>query len=284
MKKKSLLPILALFLVAAQVSATADSMYDYMRKIDNNYYVVVGLNGKSGDSFAAADIVVALKKELNRDIEPTIENLIHPGVNKILIGHPCDNSLIQGLSCEYWPYEEGVAIIKIIGNDLVIAGSTVDDTRRAAKIVAHFKEFPELKQHKEILVLGNTLDIEQLTLRQVTKEADFVCGDNICELGEKHLCAIDCAQTSCFKLCQRQGFVGASCRDPPSNPNLPFCPEGETNQGLSYCAGGKACCCKNPSPPSPEQETTPTPTVEVKEESIFTKILRWIKEFFSVLF
>jgi len=286
--KRSICFVLAVFFVlnALQAAAEVTSIYDYIRKIDNNYYVVVGINGKSGDSLAATDIVVALKKQLNRDIEPTYETMVNPSVNKILLGHPCDNTLIQGLSCEKWPYDEGLAVIKIIGNDLVLAGSTVDDTRRAAKVIAHFKDFPELKEYKELLVLGTTLEVEDIKLQPIKPFTEFICGDGLCEVGEKHLCQTNCEQVNCYTLCQVKKFGAAACRDPLSNPNLPFCLQGEANQGTGYCGEGKVCCCKEfeqdeaTSQPTPDAEKVVTPT----RRSIWSIIWTWFKEVSSVMF
>lgn len=283
--KKGVLIIVCLFLLIMPTYAAVDSVYEYLKKMDGGYAVVLGAQGKSGDSFAAADIIIALKKHLALDIDPVIEDETLESVSKILIGHPCDNSFIQ-LSCEQWPYDEGVAIIKVMGNDLLIAGSTVDDTRRAAKIIANFKEYEELKQAKEILVLGETLKVKDLTFQQVKKESEFTCGDQICEIGEKIFCQTDCAQLSCYQLCKNKNFIDATCRNLPSNVNVPPCSEGEATQGLGYCANQKVCCCKETELQDQEQQQEDSMDKEATEKKlpIFVLIWRWIKELFSVIF
>ncbi|MEK6839361.1 MAG: hypothetical protein AABX72_00300 [Nanoarchaeota archaeon] len=282
--KKRVLVVICLLLLITPSYAAVDSIYEYLKKMDQGYAVVLGDQGKSGDSFAATDVIIALKKHLSLDIDPVIEDETLESVSKILIGHPCDNSFIQ-LSCEQWPYDEGVAIIKVMGNDLIIAGSTVDDTRRAAKIIANFKNYEELKQTKEILVLGDTLKVADLTFQQVKKESEFVCGDQVCEIGEKIFCSTDCAQLSCYQLCKNKNFIDATCRDLPSNVNLPACGESEENQGLGYCSNQKACCCKET---ENEEEILQTEKdVEEQEEEhlpIWLIIWRWFKELFSVIF
>ncbi len=286
MKNKLIISLMLVFLFTSiYTNASEQNIFDYLRKIDANYAVVLGVNGKSGDSFAAADIIVSLKKNFNLDIEPVIESPSVENTNKILIGHPCDNSLIK-LSCEEWPYDPGTALIKIMENDLVIAGTTIEDTRRAAKVIANYKQFPQLKQYKEVLVYGDTLKLEDITLDVVKKESDFICGDNICAVGEKLFCPADCKQTSCFKLCQENGFIGASCKDPPGNLNLPFCSEDETNQGPGYCADEKVCCCKKETISEKENnEQDQEINKEQKENlSIFQIVWRWLKELFSTIF
>jgi len=285
MKKILFLLFLIIFGVLPSTYAAVDSIYDYIKKIDENYVVAVGLKGAAGESFAAADIVIGLKQELYVDIEPTIETLISPKINKILVGHPCGNSLIK-LSCEKWPYEIGQAIIKIIGNDLIIAGTTVDDTRRAAKVIAHFKDYPLLKQSKFILVKGETLEIQDIEIEKAKTEREFVCGDNVCEPGEKFFCFSDCELKNCFIVCPEKGFDLSFCRDPPTNTNLPFCKEGEKNQGYGYCATGKVCCCGNEETLEEQENVTNEQgeNLKQKKKGFFARIWKWLKEFVSIVF
>ena len=57
MKNKFIiLSIFFLLITSITASATVDSIYEYIKKVDDKYYVVVGLEGESGDSFAATDI------------------------------------------------------------------------------------------------------------------------------------------------------------------------------------------------------------------------------------
>ena len=287
MKKSVFLLFIILLAAAYYVFAGTENIYDYLRKMDANYGVVLGVNGKSGDSFAAADIIIGLKKNFNLDIEPAIESNVTQNVNKLLVGHPCDNSLIK-LSCEYWPYDKGIGLIKIMDNDLVIAGTTVDDTRRAAKVIANYKNFQELKEYKEVLVFGATLNMDDIRLQPVKKQQEFVCGDNICDIGEKFDCLADCLQTSCFKICQEKNFVDASCKDLPSNPALPPCGKNEINQGFGYCAGEKICCCKEKQQSHNQQDQNDqqlTSENKVQEKQTVWEIMwQWLKEFFSVIF
>lgn len=285
MNKSYLWLFFLIILIPIPVHAAVDSIYDYIKKIDNQYAVVVGLNGKSGDSFAATDVVIGLQRQLHVDLEPTIESLINPNVNKILIGHPCGNSLIH-MTCEEWPYENGEAIIKIDEGDLIIAGTTVDDTQRAAKVVANFKAYPLLKEEKEVLVISFSGDIDDATLLPLKKKYQFVCGDGACDTGEKYLCPIDCEQKSCFLLCQEKGFDTASCRLIPTSSATASCPQGEESQGLGYCADDRNCCCANEEKQEANNASsgqTQTPS-EKEKLSIFRAILAWLRELFSTIF
>jgi len=283
MKKTAMALCIALLVLSIPAEAAVDSIYEYLKRVDNNYAVVVGTNGKAAESFAASDIVIGLKLALNVDLEPTIESLVSPQENKILVGHPCGNSLIK-MKCTEWPYDEGEAIIKIMDNDLVVAGTTPEDTQAAAKVVATFKGFPILKQTKAVLVRTNMLDPEQLELEIPKSEQDFVCGDGICETGEKFFCASDCQQKSCFTQCIVQGLDVAYCRDPTSHPKVPACKGTEISQGTGYCASGKICCCGTEQM-IPENESIPLamPTPE-EEPGLLERILAWLKEFLSVIF
>ena len=115
-------------------------------------------------------------------------------------------------------------------------------------------------------------------------ESEFTCGDNICEPGEKYLCASDCQKTNCFSICQEKDFDYANCRSTPSNPTLPFCEEKEQNQGLGYCAEGKACCCSSEEIEEKQQEQEEPKQQEKKKRNLFSIIWRWIKELFSAIF
>src|SRR3989344_5271621 len=121
--KKSL--ILVLFLLIIPNTLAFTNIYDYIRSIDEYYFIVLGKEGKGADSFSASDINTALRRDFaqRKEIPVIIEGEASPSANKILIGHPCDNSLIK-IDCTSWPYDEGQAIIKIIDNDLIIAGTT----------------------------------------------------------------------------------------------------------------------------------------------------------------
>jgi len=68
--------------------------------------------------------------------------------NLIVVGGPCANSLVEDLfdmTCDGWAFESGEAVIKLADNGdnvaMLVAGTTADDTRRAAKVVADYSDY-----------------------------------------------------------------------------------------------------------------------------------------------
>lgn len=83
--------------------------------------------------------------------------------NLILVGGPCANTLVEklgfGVTCEGWDLKEGEAMIKLVDNGdkvaMLVAGTEALDTRRAAKVVANYKDYT--LSGAEQLVRGTTL-------------------------------------------------------------------------------------------------------------------------------
>mgnify|MGYP001565082409 FL=1 len=275
MKKRVISLFVVMVVLSTIVQATADSIYEYLQSVDENYFLVVGKNGKGGDTLAAIDVAIGLKNNnpSNVDIEPIVEDEVPSGSSKILIGHPCDNTLMQ-ISCTDWPYKSGEALIAVTDNDLVIAGTTVEDTRRAAKVILDYPKYGILRTELKIIVTGKGLFPRTQNIQKAKSAEEFVCGDKICEPGEGVLCFIDCAQLSCFDLCQQEGFSESACRDKKSNPAVANCEESEEDRGDGYCAAEKVCCCKkqeqniqprqSAEPSSPAQETQIKPSSNQK--------------------
>jgi hypothetical protein len=68
--------------------------------------------------------------------------------NLILLGGPCANDLVEelfGHTCDGWAYANGEAILELADNGdkvaLLVAGTSADDTRRAAKALAAYDEY-----------------------------------------------------------------------------------------------------------------------------------------------
>ena len=68
--------------------------------------------------------------------------------NLILVGGPCANSLVEtlfGYTCDGWSFQEGEAVVKLADNGdkvaMLVAGTTADDTRRAAKAIASYSDY-----------------------------------------------------------------------------------------------------------------------------------------------
>lgn len=68
--------------------------------------------------------------------------------NLILVGGPCANDLVSdvfGLTCDGWALAEGEAMLRMAANGdnvaLLVAGTTEDDTIRAASVVANYEDY-----------------------------------------------------------------------------------------------------------------------------------------------
>lgn len=273
--KKLVILLLLLLLFSPVVFAKIDSIYEYLQRIDKNYKIVLGAKAKGGDSLAAIDIALGIKRYNTNepDLETVIETEVKKQESKILIGHPCDNGLIS-LSCEAWPYQKGEAVIRVMGNDLVIAGSTIEDTRRAARVVRYYKSYPVLKEAISIVVTETSF--QQINVSKEKTADEIVCGDGICDPGER--CYTDCAEMTCFDACEAEGFAEAACRDQKSNPNVPSCLPEEQNKGLGYCVTGKVCCCKK----SVVEEGKLEPQEKPRQRlSLLQRILLFFKRLFG---
>jgi len=238
---KKLFFLLFILLIIPQLDAK-QTIHEYLEDVDEYYYLVLGAKSPAGDSSAGIDIALGIQTYNKIIIRTEIEGNETKKVSKILIGHPCENSLIE-LSCDKWPYEEGIGVIKIIKNNLVISGTTVDDRRRAAKIIADYPNYQELKDNFFVIVKGNTLIVQDLEVEKAKIQSEFVCGDTICEPGEKFLCFVDCGKKTCNDICNEGKFREAKCRQ-IIDPKEPVCKENEVNKGQKYCTGERFCCCE----------------------------------------
>lgn len=285
MKKSVILLVFFCILISSYVAAEM-TIYDYLQRVDKQYYIVLGEKGKGGDSLAAMDVAIGIKRYSvsKLDIETVIEGEVNPSVNKILIGHPCSNSLIK-LSCEDWPYKKGEAVVRVIGNDLVIAGTTIDDTRRAAKIISNYKKFSPFKESSSVIITGQGSPIKTrgAEVKKEKRASELICGDQICDPGENALCFIDCSNITCFDTCKQEGYAEAFCRDKKSNPSVPSCLTGEIDKGDGYCATGKVCCCSKKEVEEEKEEEKISQKNE-EELSFFEAAWLWITNLFNWIF
>ncbi len=272
--KKLVMPFLLLLLVSPVALAAVDSIYEYLQRVDNGYEIVLGAKAKGGDSLAAIDVAIGIKKYNIRqpDLETVIEDEVSHTEAKIVIGHPCDNSLVP-ISCEAWPYRKGEAIIRVVGNDLIIAGSSLEDTRRAAKVIGYYKSYDILKETTSLVVTASGFGGINATKGKSSNE--LICGDSVCEPGER-LCFSDCADITCADICQEEGYDEAACRNQKSNPNVPSCLSEEHNKGLGFCATGKVCCCKKV-----QSEDVLQPPEKTESISLWMRLVLFFKRLFS---
>jgi hypothetical protein len=267
--------LLFIFLVILPL-ASAATITSVMEDIDEYYYLVLGDNAVGGDVSAATEIVLGLFKHNDLDVETVLEGEVSTNLPRILVGPPCGSEYIVevlGYNCDSWPYEEGQALIKVEGNNIIVTGTTANDRRRAGLILREYPNYPILNNHSFILVSGNSLESASLDLEKAKTKNEFVCGDGICEPGEAFLCFPDCNKKTCFTICQDEGFEEAFCRDVPSNPEVNICQDGEKNKGLQYCTSEKSCCCK----PKTTEENIPiqAPIQQpvIQEENFLTSFL-----------
>ncbi|MBI4448390.1 hypothetical protein HY643_05405 [Candidatus Woesearchaeota archaeon] len=95
---------------------------------------------KSGKSYIPTKVTPVTK--LHTEIsDPTAYNLV-------VVGGPCANPLAEdlfGYTCSGWAFKTGEAVVKLVANGdhvaMLVAGTTADDTRRAAKAVANYDSY-----------------------------------------------------------------------------------------------------------------------------------------------
>ncbi len=97
--------------------------------------------------------------------------------NLILVGGPCANDLVEdlfGYSCDGWSFEAGEAVVKLVDNGdnvaMLVAGTSADDTRRAAKAVASYSDYDF--SGTESMVSGTSLT--DIDVSSVTSEEEEV--------------------------------------------------------------------------------------------------------------
>ncbi len=234
MKAYVFVAVLVLFmpLVEAQFH---DSIYEYLKKVDENYVIVVGAHGRSFDSVAASDLVLGLLRANRVSLQTRLDNEVNPNINKIVIGHPCNNKLVK-LPCETWPFKAGEAVVKLIGNDLVLAGSDDDATIQAAKVLAKYRDYDGLKKFKYALIRGSDI-------RGLQENYKLECGNDVCEDGEEYQCPLDCEGITCEQKCNVLGFLQSACVDEVVRVGGQTCADAQLELGKGYCADRRVCCC-----------------------------------------
>jgi hypothetical protein len=119
----------------------------------SNSVIIVGNDAPGTDTFAALDLSSYLQSNSLNDasiatqVEREVESI--DTLNFILIGHPCDNSLVETVfdfTCDSWPYSEGEAVISIKnhGGDrvaLLVGGTTDEDTQMAGKALLEYDSY-----------------------------------------------------------------------------------------------------------------------------------------------
>ena len=151
-----------------------NNLYTFIDNIVNNgdYTIVLGDDAPSMDTLAASELNLKFQQysDLKTNLPVELASRIKNKNNLILIGHPCDNPLITQPACDLWSYGNGQSLIKINGNNLIIAGTTPEDTRNAAKIIANYRDHAELREKSEIII-GEKIDFLKIE-KQAEQESD----------------------------------------------------------------------------------------------------------------
>ena len=140
-------------------------IYKFLEEVveNGNYILILGDKAPSSDSLAATDIASGIQRYSSGEtiLEAKLASEVTDKNKMILLGHPCDNPLIN-LSCKNWPYKQGETLIKVDGDNLIIAGTTAEDTRSTAKIVANYKDYPFFKESNIVLVTSSGLKTPEI--------------------------------------------------------------------------------------------------------------------------
>src|SRR3989344_1394552 len=178
MKKKVLIIIVSLFLAVLFLSTvgsiytgnvvyTPDKTtlenypYPFIKNgVPNSLYIVIPDFPEMNEYQAAGKISRSLKNA--NPIPPTIvriSDLPEGYHNLIVVGNPCDNSIIAQLlkttKCT-GKLNEGEGLIKLVNSDrtntLIVSGYSSDDLYKAALVLANYNVYPLLG--KEIVISG----------------------------------------------------------------------------------------------------------------------------------
>lgn len=159
-----------------------DTIYEFLEQVtkEGGYTIILGDEAPSSDSLAATDIASGIQRYSSGKtvIEAKLASEVTNEDKMILVGNPCDNPLIN-LSCKNWPYKQGETLIKVDGDNLIIAGTTAEDTRSTAKIVANYRGYSFLKESNIVLVTSSGLEIPTIIAEprqenEETKEEEIV--------------------------------------------------------------------------------------------------------------
>jgi len=112
------------------------------------------VSSSGGSSFTPVSITV--RKLLASEVSSPSDYQL------ILVGGPCANALVEDLfdmTCDGWAFQEGEAVVKVIDNGdnvaMLVAGTTGDDTRRAALAVKNYADYEF--SGSEVVVSGTSL-------------------------------------------------------------------------------------------------------------------------------
>lgn len=159
---KSLI-FLTIFLFAIPIVYAAD-LSDYPSDFSDSV-LIVGDKAPALDVISMTSLALSLQKEFGKSFENGLASEVSDPLQKTIIslGSPCDNyineELLENGECDL-NFKEGFAVIQIFENggekQIVIAGSTAEDTRRATNVLVNYENY-NLNKDK-ICIFGETAD------------------------------------------------------------------------------------------------------------------------------
>lgn len=183
MKKLIILILLLIPLVNAQLDSYP---YPFVKNNQFNFQGVYGEKSPGSDIAAFSDIFAGLAVNAPTDKPKSLMNpneLLDYNQNLIILGNPCDNSLVKSYlnydNCKEFPYDKGEAIIKLIQKDkksiLIVSGATPDDTLMAAKVLSNYIDYA--LKGDFIVVKGSISSLKLEYPEEKSKRLDY-CGNN----------------------------------------------------------------------------------------------------------
>jgi len=267
--KKSILVFALVLLISAGIAIAADlSTYPTMFFAGDSFnaQIIVGSSSPATDTLAASDIAVALQQISASQVTAGLESDYVSSKNAILIGLPCQNpvlaTVLETTACDFG-LSDGQGYIKLIEKDgrtnLIVTGKTAADTRKAARVLANYKQFGLMGT--EVIVTG-TLDAP---LVQRLQEPLQIKSSTISSCKTDADCPDD-------KWC-----LAETCTDLG-------CPEGTVAKNHDCIKDVKtetkpAAAAANETPKTAEPTVVEPPKAE--EKGFFAKIIGWFRSLFG---
>jgi len=141
--------LLATILLFLPIFVSATNIYDTVNQIKANprvYTIVIGTTTDSLEIKAAADLAGFLGITNSRFDKETTTN-----TNLVIVGNPSINQLSNSM-LEGWNYGKNKALLKTIGNNLIIAGSETKNTQVGIEFIKNYEKNREKLQTDEFIV------------------------------------------------------------------------------------------------------------------------------------
>lgn len=161
MKQLTLVLLLVILIHTTTVAADlSDYPGPFVSEGKFNAQIIVGNNAPATDVLAASDIAVSLQQLVSTPITANLDDEVNNSMHGILIGQPCKNTamavILETNVCDIG-LNENEGLIKLIEQDgrarLIITGRTAGDTRKAARVLANYRQHRLTGQ--EVIVVGS---------------------------------------------------------------------------------------------------------------------------------